>query len=176
MAVAGIVTVTQRPWQGYSDPGLPVGMWVSQGTVLGDASGGNQSVIMRFKEEGDPLGARFYNIEQMEVHSTRQVGALRAGLLIENFDIISSTGLVNRQIHIAMQTDGITDSAMISGNMKVPIFMGRPTLVGVSSQLTARTLNTLNETWFFTAQGYIWEPRSLLVDGGLRRPLDSLYG
>jgi len=175
MTVAATFPVIQRPWKGYEDRGLPVGMWIAQGTVLGDASGGSQNVIVVFKGEGDPLGARFYNIEQMEVHTTEFVAATGA-LSIENFDIVSSTGLVNRLIHIPLEDDAITSASLVTGDVRLPIFLGRPQLVDLSSQLVLRRANVLNETLFFTAQGYIWEPRSLLQDGGLRRPLDSLYG
>ncbi len=176
MSVQAVFPVLQRPWRGYADPGLPVGMWIAQGTVLGDASGTNQGVVFVFKEEGEPLGGRFYNLEQMEVHSTLASLSF-AALVLENFDIISTTGLVNREYHLRLTSDGITTSSLQEYQSAVlPIFMGRPSLVGLQTQLRVRVANTLNETLFFTGQGYIWEPRSLLVDGGLRRPIDGLYG
>jgi len=175
MSVSSVVFVHYRPWRGYQDPGLPTGMWVSQGTILGDAGGGTKTVIMRFKEEGLPLGGRFYNIEQLEIHDT-DVGARNAVLRMVNFDILSATGLVNREVHLEMDSDGTTNVALSQSGPRLPIFVGRPTLVGVTSQLEFGTPNSDGETFFATAQGYIWEPRSLLEDGGLRRPLDSLYG
>jgi len=168
--------VTQRPWRGYTDPGLPVGMWIAQGTILGDASGGNQIINFVFKGEGEPLGARFYNVEQVEAHMTRNIGAtVNAAMVLTNFDIVGPTGLVNRIVRVPLDTDGVTDSALTITSLHLPIFLGRPQLVDLPTELTLRAFNTLNETLFFTAQGYIWEPRSLLVEGGLRRPVDSLY-
>lgn len=150
-------------------------MWIAQGTQLGDGSGGANSIIFIFKGEGEPLGARFYNLEQVEIHNTL-VTETDGSIQLFNFDIIGTTGLVTREIHTDLDTDGTTTAALVSGRLKLPIFMGRPQLVGVVSQLIFRTDNINMETSFFTAQGYIWEPRSLLMDGGLRRPLDSLYG
>lgn len=175
MTVIAAVTVLQRPWKGYEDPGLPVGMWIAQGTILGDASGGDARIFFIFKPEGDPLGARFYNLEQLEVHSTR-VGTVDGALIINNFDIISGTGLVNRRIHLILRSDGISNAQLDTSSVKLPIFIGRPQLVDLEAQLQVNFQNFLMETLFFTGQGYIWEPRSLLEDGGLRRPLDSLYG
>ncbi len=174
MSVVATVPVIQRPWRGYEDPGLPVGMWIAQGTILGDASAGSATIIFIFKPEGEPLGARFYNVEQIELHTTRNA-SVNGSLSPVNFDIISSTGLVNRQHHFDLESDNITDSALASA-LPLPMFLGRPQLVDLEAQLLARIPNTLNETFFFTGQGYIWEPRSLLEDGGLRRPIDSLYG
>lgn len=176
MSVVATFPVLQRPWKGYEDRGLPVGMWIAQGSILGDASAGFASVFFIFKAEGEALGARFYNIEQLEVHTTRFTPSLAGGLVISNFDIISSTGLIDRSIHLEMEGDGDTDTNMLSQATRMPIFLGRPQLVDLEAQVQISTTNTLNETLFATAQGYIWEPRSLLEDGGLRRPLDSLYG
>lgn len=175
MTVTASFPVLQRPWRGYEDPGLPVGMWISQGTILGDVSGGNQVVNLVFKEEGAPLGARFYNIEQLEVHESN-VSTRNAGLVMQSFDIIGQTGLVNREIHLELDVNASSNSALTGSAVRLPIFVGRPSLVGITSQLQFRTVNIDGDTFFVTAQGYIWEPRSLLNDGGLRRPLDGLYG
>ena len=175
MSVVADFPLIQRPWKGYSDPGLPVGMWVAQGTILGDASGGSQAVIFTIKGEGQPLGARFYNVEQVECNFTDQ-GNFPAELSIQNMDVIGSTGLVTRRLHFDLLTDGVTNSGLQTNTIHVPIFLGRPQLIGIAAELVFATPNQLNETLFATAQGYIWEPRSLLTDGGLRRPLDSLYG
>jgi len=168
--------VVQRPWKGYEDRGLPVGMWVAQGSVQGDASGGQMTVAFNFKGEGEALGARFYNLEQIEVHTTANSVA-NGGLVIENFDIVATTGLINRQKHLAIESDGTTDASLRDGEgPRLPIFLGRPQLVDLATDLRVAIPNALNEVLFFTGQEYIWEPRSLLTDGGLRRPLDSLYG
>jgi len=175
MSILANFGIFQRPWRGYVERGLPVGMWIGQGSLLGTASGGAQSIGLVFKSEGEQLGARFYNVEQIEVHTT-EVTATAAALVIENFDIVSTTGLINRRMTLPLGSDSVTDSAMNTAGPRLPIFLGRPQLVGLSANLKAERSNSLNETLFFTAQGYIWEPRSLLEDGGLRRPLDSLYG
>jgi len=175
MSVVTEFPVLQRPWKGYADRSLPVGMWIAQGTQLGDATGGTQAVLFIFKAEGQPLGARFYNVEQIEVHATVAVSS-DAEMSIQNMDVIGSTGLVTRRYHLDLITDSVTNIALRPPGGWLPIFLGRPQLVGISSELAFSAPNTLNETFFATAQGYIWEPRSLLNDGGLRRPVDSLYG
>jgi len=175
MSITAVFPVLQRPWKGYDDPGLPVGMWIAQGLVTGDASGGSQRINFTFKGEGEPLGARFYNLEQMEAHSTLAT-TFGSALVLEGFDIISAAGLINRRIAIELISDGITDAEMLTAGIRLPLFLGRPQLVDIASAIVYERNNVLNEATAFTAQGYIWEPRSLLQDGGLRRPLDSLYG
>jgi len=176
VSVVAEFPVLQRPWRGYDSPGLPAGMWIAQGTALGDASGGTQSVGFVFKDEAVPLGGRFYNLEQLSVHAT--FGTITdMALVLLNFDIVGSTGLVNREHHLTLSTDGVTTASLVDmDGPRLPLFLGRPSLVGLNTVLRIRTSNLNNETVFFTCQGYIWEPRSLLEDGGLRRPLDSLYG
>ena len=175
MSVVADFPVIQRPWQGYIDPGLPVGMWIAQGTILGDASAGTQAVIFTFKGEGQPLGGRFYDVEQLEVHSTDPAG-MPGEFSIQNMDVIGSTGLVTRRIHFDLASDGFTNTAMQTNAIRLPLFLGRPQLIGIAAEIAFSTPNQDLETFFATAQGYIWEPRSLLTDGGLRRPIDSLYG
>lgn len=175
MSVQAVFPVIQRPWKGYEDPGLPVGMWVAQGTVTGDMSGGSQDIFFVFKGEGEPLGARYYNLEQLEIHHTSPVNR-QGSLHLNNFDIVGTTGLVNRQIHFNLLADNVTDSSLRTGDVRLPIFVGRPQLVDLEAQIQCRLNNITTEVLFCTGQGYIWEPRSLLTDGGLRRPLDSLYG
>lgn len=175
MSVVADFPVIQRPWAGYDDPGLPVGMWIAQGTVSGDMTGGDASVVFVFKPAGNPLGGRFYNIEQLEVHTTN-ASVNEGGLLFNNFEIVGTTGLVNRLTHLSLESDGITDAGLIPGDLQLPIFIGRPQLVDLEAAVQVRLANTTIEVLFATIQGYIWEPRSLLVAGGLRRPPDSLYG
>lgn len=176
MTISVSFPIFPRPWQGYDDPGLPIGMWIGQGETLGDASGGNQNVSLIFKGEGELLGARFYNLEQVEAHSTNLTLAV-GSLVLENFDVNGPTGLADRRLHLPFGSDGVTNSALIDGiGPRLPKFLGRPVVVDVITQIRLQVANVLNETVFFTAQGFIWLPRSLLEDGGLRRPVDSMYG
>lgn len=177
MTIVADAHVQQRTWRGYDDPGLPVGMFITQGTVLGDASGGRQLVIFTFKGEAEPASGRFYNLEQVEIHYT-QVGSIAFALVATNWDIIGPTGLVNRQWGGSLADNNNNVTAMTTFlQLPLPIFLGTAAPVSaLSAQLEVGVPNILAQTLLVTLQGYIWEPRSVMAEGGLRRPVDSLYG
>lgn len=176
MTVIQPVHVLQRTWRGYDDPGLPVGMWFSQGAVLGDASGGQANLQMEFRDAAN-RSARFFSLEQIEVHHTTSSGRSCA-MIATNWEQVSEFGLINRQWKIAITSNSNGVAALDNTvTLPLPIFLGITTPVSeLPSILTINCANTDGETFFSTVQGYIWEPRSVLAEGGLRRPADSLYG
>jgi len=169
--------VQQRTWRGYDDPGLPVGMYITQGSVLGDVSGGNQLIIHTFKGEGEPASGRFYNIEQVDCHYTA-TGTEAIFLVATNWEVSGPTGLINRQWRATLQNNSNGVGAMSTDlQFPLPLFLGITAPVpSLAAQLEIGVDNNDGETFFSTIQGYIWEPRSVMAEGGLRRPQDSLYG
>jgi len=169
--------VARRSWRGYDDPGLPVGSYITQGAVTGNMSGGNMLVIFEFREEGQAASGRFYNIEQMEVHCTADP-TRNIFMQSTNFDIIGAAGLINRNWAAELENNANGISAMVTiRQFPLPIFLGIAAPVpSLSAQVEVGTPNIDLEAFTATLQGYIWEPRSVLSEGGLRRPLDSLYG
>jgi len=178
MTVIGVFGVTQRAWRGYEDPGLPVGMWFAQGSTVGDASGGDMTVRLQFIPAEQPVSGRWYNLEQLELQATTFV-AVNGFLRIQNLGNIGPVGLVNRLIHLRLEPvdDGTSNALGAEPGVKLPLFMGRPGVPTLNASLDLGIQNLgAGESLTATAQGYIWQPRSLMAEGGLRRPIDSLYG
>lgn len=177
MTVSISTHVQQRPWRGYDDPGLPVGMYIAQNAVTGDASGGDMSVIFEFRGEGSAASGRFFNIEQIECHhsvSTTKSLAMQA----VNWDLVGPAGLVNREWEAQLANNSNSIAAMTtSRQFPLPIFLGITAPVpSLAAQVILSIDNVDLTSLVATIQGYIWEPRSVLSQGGLRRPVDSLYG
>lgn len=177
MTAQFIAHVQQRLWRGYDDPGLPVGMYFTQGAVTGDASGGQMVVSFCFRAEGDAASTRFYNIEQMEVFHSDSANKTIA-LQAVNWDRVASAGLVNRQWHARLINNANGVAAMATDQQfPLPIFLGITSPVpDVVCEINVSTPNINITSFVATMQGYIWEGRSMLSQGGLRRPIDSLYG
>jgi len=178
VTIAGQVAIRNRSWRGYDDPGLPVGMYISQQSVTGDLSGGNMRINHTFALSQRPTSPRYYNIEQLEVHVTSELGATSGFLIIRNFELVSPSGLIDRQLRFVLTSNNRTVSALdFSEAPRLPIFLGITSVVPViSSEVEVGIDNIDGETLFSTIQGYIWGPRSMMAPGGLRRPVDSLYG
>jgi len=167
----------QRPWRGYDDPGLPVGMWIAQGSVTGDGSGGSMTVRMEFKPEGEPVSGRYYSLEQLHVHHPQASADETGRLRLNNMGIIGDTGLVNRDYALNLQVQ-LTNGAVLrlEDSHALHLFLDRATLVDLVSTIDIGVTNVAAETLIATGEGYIWEPRSVMAEGGLRRPVDGLYG
>lgn len=176
MTVTAINSISPRPWRGYDDPGLPVGMYFAQNAVTGDASGGLMNVFFTFKGEGEPVSGRFYNLEQINIfHSDPAAKVGR--VVVSNFETLGPVGLVNRQRKFNL-TSNASVSAM--GDLlyfPLPWFLGSVApVVSLAADLQVGILNVDLTSLVVSIQGYIWEPRSVQAEGGLRRPVDSLYG
>jgi len=166
-----------RPWRGYDDPGLPVGMYVAQGATLGDASGGDRIIFFDFKGEGNPVSGRLFNIEQINViatGATAQVGHMVAN----NWESVSAVGLINRQWRFNLVNNNNGFAAMDEREyLPMPLFLGAVAPIpSLAADIEIGTDNEDGDTLLATIQGYIWEARSIQAPGGLRRPTDSLYG
>jgi len=177
MTVSVANAISIRQWRGYDDPGLPVGMYFAQNAVTGDASGGRMLVIFEFKGEGAPVSGRFFNVEQINIfHSdfTARAGFIQA----TNFETLGPVGLVNRQWKTQLTGNGNSVGALTAPQyFPLPVFLGSVAPVAsLAAQLEVGTTNIDLTSYVVTIQGYIWEPRSVQAEGGLRRPVDSLYG
>jgi len=178
MTIIASFTIQQRLWRGWSDPGLPVGAYIGATTVTGDASGGTERIDFDFAGEGEPVSGRYYNVEMMTSHHTDAVTTV-GSLVAVNWEAVGPTGLADRRWPLAWVSDGDSNSELSQLNsiLVFPFFLGKPQAVpALSTTLSFRQDNVLNRVMFATIQGYIWEPRSNLVEGGLRRPVESVYG
>ena len=177
MSVAVSDAISIRPWRGYDDPGLPVGMYFAQNAVTGDGTGGNMTVIFEFKGESEPVSGRFFNLEQMEAHRSGGT-AVAGGLQATNFETLGPVGLVNRNWLMRIEDNSNGVSPISEENyLHLPIFIGSAAPVAsLAAQLEVSIANVDLTSFVVTIQGYIWEPRSIQAEGGLRRPVDSLYG
>jgi len=177
MTVTFNAAPSQRPWRGYDDPGLPVGMYFGQGIVTGDASAGSMRVSFGFKEEGDPISGRFFNIEQINV--VQSSGTTRRGFYAaDNWETLGPVGLLNRnwKFQVTANLNGVA-ALDETGYFPLPLFLGSPTpVVDLNCAFIVGMDNIDLTTMRVLVQGYIWEARSIMAQGGLRRPVDSLYG
>lgn len=136
------------------------------------------NVFIQFKAEGDAINGRLYNIEQVNVFHSNT--ALKTGSIgVNNFETLGPVGLVNQQYRYTLRDNSDGVSAMDQSDMyfPLPLFLGASAPVPSLSAAVQFGVNNIDLTQLtVTIQGYIWEPRSLLAAGGLRRPTDSLYG
>lgn len=153
-------------------------MWFSWLTAVGDASGGDQTLIIEFDPlEIANLSGRYFNIEALELSNNNNSQRGPAALHLINFAPVIATATINRQWTIEILLNNLGNNAITLGNKLVrPIFLGTPVLATVTASIRAviDNVDTVDTTMW--AEGYIWSGRSVMAQGGLRRPQDSLYG
>jgi len=178
MSVNVTQTIVPRMWRGWEDPGLPIGAWIASGFRIGDATGGNNQVSFDFKFGGDASSGRFYNLEQVDAFQNTAT-AVNVAMQAENFDRIRPPFVSSiRRWRFRLELDGDGAAAIdVTSLPNLPIFLGQVArLASERSTMTFQINNVDTVSWFVTAQGYIWEARSILAEGGLRRPVETLYG
>ncbi len=177
MSVAIAFRVETRPWRGYDDPGLPTGLWLGQGTQVGDGTGGVNQIDLVFKLSGQALDGRVWSLDQLSVASG--VSADVSGTLItQNMDFLSpSRALASVQWTFTL-LNGVTngDAQTPLNALTKPIILGAANSVGLGAALRCQVDNADPGALTVTAGGYIWGPRSVLAEGGLRRPAQGMFG
>ena len=176
MSVIADGAIVPRMWRGYDDPGLPVGAYIGNFVTVGDDTGGTNIVAFHFKFESAPADGRFFNIEQLSVFLANGIAITNGFLRVLAFEALGPFIIGERQYRFQLAS-GLPASLIGFDYPSMPLFLGQSSrLVTADSVVQVGTFNQDLTAWSATIQGYIWEPRSILAPGGLRRPADALYG
>lgn len=170
--------VELMPWRGYDNPSLPAGVWLAGGQVTGDATGGFNSAQFLFNLANEEASARQWNLEQFQVRNGgTAIGDIEEGQMrINNMGQFTiDRALFLRTYHFRLPV-GQFDSSTPVNVMSQPIFLGSLNLPGGTANIEFAIPNTNGGSISAVAWGYMWEPRSLMAEGGLQRPVGSLFG
>lgn len=175
MTVTGVFGYNIRPYTGYSDQGLPIGSYIAQGGLVGDASGGTLVFNFEFMPEQDELVTEIFNLEALSLDTNSATGE-DVVMTTVNMDQLSRNRPVSAKTYkwdvtpcVGLAVGSINQ--VFSDNL--PIWLGSPNLSARagSGNLRFRWVNTDLRLYAVTIEGYIWGPRSILADGGPRRPI-----
>jgi len=179
MSITTRTVIVPRLWRGYLDPGLPSGGYISNVISVGNGTGGNHAVAFQFKPQLEAASGRYYNIEQINMFAS-DATARTVSLQLVQFEEVGNLGIATRHDRFRLVGDGTGNATIDYGQLEpppFPMFLGKTTrTVSLFSEVVFSTLNVDLVVLGVTIQGYIWDPRSTMSPGGLRRPLDSLYG
>ena len=177
MAVTASFRVDVRPYSGFTDPSLPVASWIAQGGVAGDASGGVLDMRFIFQRDGDAQISELFNIEQFSA-DTSAANSRSLSLETLNMDQLSANRLGTAQVwrFTTSVVSGPQTSALFSGSDVLPLWLGSPNRDEGDAGLRFQWQNIDLLLYFISIQGYMWGPRSVLAEGGPRRPVGGLFG
>jgi len=180
VAVTVAVNPRRRRFNGWNDPRYPTGFWSLQHFLTGTASGGLQTIIFRFWDNGVPLDTQMYSLEQLSLQYTDNVTPRPISIRTAGFDNLVS---FNGQPDLGVVVLPITGPATGAIAMMTPqdanyfrgIFLGAPGNSGQAADLVFAVENTISNILVVAGQGYVWGPRSVLADGGPQRPPTGIY-
>jgi len=166
-----------RPFRGYEDPGLPQGFWHFRLAALGDATGGQLSVAIRFQIVGRPSPSQLWSLDQLMINSTTSSTAISARLQVVNMDQVpamGSTGALSDTYSMELSPDTF-GVALRRQLCQLPLFVGQPIDNNLNAGLQIDVPNVNALSLNVRAQGYFWGPGAINAPGGVRRPVDGLY-
>jgi len=177
VTVAGEFRVDVRPYSGYDDPSLPIAAWIAQAGIVGDASGGSVFIDFLFQRSDDPQISELFNLEQLSADTSTGVDR---SFSIET--LAMDTLAPNRPASPQKWADnvfnvsGVGIAATSIRSTELPLWLGAPNRVEGNGGIRIIFTNINLLLYAVTVQGYMWGPRSVLAQGGPRRPLDGLFG
>ena len=179
MSVTIFFRTDSRPYSGYDDPSLPIGSYIAQGGVAGNGSGGVVTITFRFMSaEEEPRISLLYNLEQLSI-DTSSVVPQPVDMDTVNMDNLSLLRAASPQKWNVVTTAGPSGSSSVNLTTMtgLPLWLGSPNQGAPSGNggLQFRFVNTDLLLYAITIQGYMWGPRSILAEGGPKRPINGLF-
>jgi len=177
MAVARGSLIAIRNFNGYQEPGLPAGYWHFELSSLGDASGGLNSVLVRFQVAGSPSPSQLWSLEHLNVSSSGIGVGVLARLQITNMDLVPPMGSNGATAFTYTLTliAGVFGVDMEYQNSPIQLFLGRAIDNNLNAGFQVDYDNVDATSLRIRAGGYFWPPGAATADGGPRRPLQGLY-
>lgn len=176
MSIAAGIAIESRRYSGWIDPRYPIGYWQGALSLVGNASGGIIGLDLVFQPATSPaLNRQLYSVERFS--ATQNDGTdLDYSVAAINMGGPSNVGFLH-QYAVRMIGRGGGGSGSLAGNdfTFLPLFLGSQRSPGTTASFTLVGLNILDVLVTFEAEGYRWDPRSILVDGGPQRPPTGLY-
>ncbi len=178
MSVTGSSPVAYRRFNGWQDPALPEGTWLGSVTVSGDASGGTVTASLDFAEATEArLNSRMFSLEELGL-SVNAVGADQDTRVATDNLGRDGPAAFQHRFELLLANLSSTDTAQLLATQLgfLPLWLGAMRVPLVRSRIFSTGVNpTVGSDWRFEAAGYWWGSRSILVDGGPKRPPNGLY-
>jgi len=165
------------PFRSPAGP-FPAGIWTSQQTVIGDASGGEAVIAHEVILLTEPFSAIMLTIEQIFLDSDRGVDV---DVLLQAIGFEEHNPVGNNNILMSFLLEDLGASTVTAlrpdGQLRKPIFLGRcDRTSGQNSEISFRWTNNDGTAFRDSVYGYYWGPEAMYVPGGPQRPPGSLFG
>jgi len=166
-------------FNGSIDPALPIGLWLSDVFVTGDASGGVEANDHILTEPHDPPDDTLYSLEQVAFQLDTDTSVEGTVLILNQRNLVDPATPIVSTFSMTTRTgagDG-RSGPLGSDAGWLPYFIGQPPAT-TTQQLFIRVQTTNTDTVALRSHlwGYLWDPGAYQAPGGPRRPLGSVFG
>lgn len=172
MSVEADIDVVRLPYNGWVEPALPVGQWQAQGQLSGDASGGFSVINVIFARVQAAPNEQLYNIEQMNVRNNGTTTD-RGIMNVINMWAVDGGSTTFGIPLIAADTSGGLQLDVSGLNLPIWLSSQQDNVSQAECEFVFDNVNGIVNR--ITMQGYVWNPRSILAEGGPQRPLGALW-
>jgi len=174
MAVINVFPVRDRPFAGYLEASLPIGIWRVSGASVGDASGGDNTIQFNFQDGVEQrFNSNLYSLEQTSlIHST---GGQIVEMVVSNMDNFQPGSIAPRYAIRIIATETLAAIDPESFNAIRGLILGQSIFPNTVSAVSLSIDNGNGENFEAIMQGYLWSARSINVPGGPRRPANGLF-
>jgi len=175
MAVSEDSRVRLLPFRAFGGA-LPAGLWLGQGFVVGDASGGLANLNIQVNLLSEPFSALIMTLEQV----TFQPSLTTTHTYLLEARGFTTRGVASRLPHIGFAAIAGTagPAALFADEMLAkPFYLGQiDRMAGLDTELHWQTNNADGETFIVNNLGYYWTPEAMNAPGGPQRPQNGLFG
>jgi len=174
MSIIDVNDITYRKFSGYEDPRFPSGMWLGEGLVTGDGSGGDMTVQIDFSKAEGLRNSQYYSLEELFAIKGVNVSTT-VDVLITNFDVGDETIGRRYQLLVLSNEGGVAALPMGDGWGTLRMFLGQQSTPNSAQSISFIMDNVNGIDWGVRIGGYVWSARSTSVPGGPQRPPTGLY-
>ncbi len=176
MTISATTRLAFLPFRSPGGP-FPDGIWASQLTVIGDASGGEAVMVHDVITLTEPFSALMLTIEQLLVDDG-ETDARDYLLQVIGFEEHNRVGNNNLLMtFVTVDTVGAVSCLGPNQTLRRPLFLGRcDRTSGQDSSISIRTANANGGSFRDALYGYYWGPGAMNEPGGPQRPPGSLFG
>jgi len=171
MAVLTTKDVAYRGFSGYEDPRYPSGFHRTDGTVIGDASGGDVVLAFAFARATEDRNSQYYSIEDVRM-TNFTLNGINVQVAVVNFETSVTDRFAMRveATQAGFSSVPVEDTAAFNG-----LFIGRQASPTADTTVTFTLDNVDGILLRVMLAGYVWSARSTAVPGGPQRPPTGLY-
>lgn len=171
MTIINVTDIEYRKFSGWDEPQFPSGYWLGEGTVTGDATGGDMVAQIDFAKATGLRNSQYYSLERIMANQAGVGSGDAMDLQVANFGGFAPRYTLRLDADQALQSNLRLELAQAMYGL----FLGQQEAPNSVMNLSFILDNVDTIVVTVKIEGYVWSARSTAVPGGPQRPPTGLY-